>query len=88
MGGLFWARSTPTALVPSPGALIHRPTKGTAQIHLPIAGGVIRVGAFVIADIDSRIYYGPSDFPIAVSVDVEEDLGFKDSLVAFRGGFS
>ncbi len=51
-------------------------------------GGVIRVGAFVITDINSRIYFGPSDFPIAVSVDVEEDLGFKDSLVALRTGFS
>ena len=51
-------------------------------------GGVIRIGAFVIAEIISRIYYGPSDITIAVPVDVEENLGFKDSLFAFRGGFS
>ena len=51
-------------------------------------GGSIRLGVFAIADISSRIYYGPSDLPIALPIDIQEDLGFKDSLLAFRGGIS
>ena len=51
-------------------------------------GGSIRIGVFAIANINSRIYYGPSDFPIALPIDIQEDLGFKDSLLAIRGGFS
>jgi hypothetical protein len=51
-------------------------------------GGSIRIGVFAIADISSRIYYGPSDLPIALPIDIQEDLGVSDSLLAFRGAFS
>jgi hypothetical protein len=62
--------------------------KGKSADSSSYRGGSIRIGAFAIADIRSRIYYGPSDLPIALSIDIQEDLGFKDSLLAFRGGFS
>ena len=62
--------------------------EGNSADSVSYRGGSIRIGAFAIADISSRIYYGPSDLPIALSIDIQEDLGFKDSLVAFRGGFS
>jgi hypothetical protein len=62
--------------------------KGKSADSSSYRGGTIRIGAFAIADIRSRIYYGPSDLPIALSIDIQEDLGFKDSLLAFRGGFS
>ncbi len=48
-------------------------------------GGSIRIGAFAITDISSRIYYGPRDLPIALPLDIQEDLGFKDSRPTSAG---
>ena len=62
--------------------------KGDSTDSSSYRGGSIRFGVFAIADISSRIYYGPSDFPIALPIDIQEDLGFKNSLLAFRGAFS
>jgi hypothetical protein len=62
--------------------------KGNSADSSSYRGGSIRIGVFAIADINSRIYYGPSDFPIALPIDIQEDLGFKDSLLAFRAGLS
>jgi hypothetical protein len=50
-------------------------------------GGSIRLGAFAIGNIRARLYFGPADLPVAVSVDIEKDLGFDDRLVAFRANF-
>jgi hypothetical protein len=62
--------------------------KGNSTDSSSYRGGSIRLGVFAIADISSRIYYGPSDFPIALPIDIQEDLGFKSSLLAFRVGLS
>jgi hypothetical protein len=62
--------------------------KGNSADSSSYRGGSIRIGVFAIADINSRIYYGPSDFPIALPIDIQEDLGFKNSLLAFRVGLS
>jgi hypothetical protein len=62
--------------------------EGNSADSVSYRGGSIRIGAFAIADISSRIYYGPSDLPIALPIDIQEDLGVSDSLLAFRGAFS
>ena len=62
--------------------------KGNSADSSSYRGGTIRIGAFAIGDISSRVYYGPSDLPIALPIDIQEDLGVSDSLLAFRGSFS
>ena len=51
--------------------------KGNSADSSSYRGGSIRIGAFAIANISSRIYYGPSDLPIALPIDIQEDLGFR-----------
>jgi hypothetical protein len=51
-------------------------------------GGTIRLGAFAIHNMDARLYFGPTDLPIAIPINIEKDLGFKDSLLAFRSAIS
>jgi hypothetical protein len=51
-------------------------------------GSTLRLGAFVIANIDARLYFGPEDLPIAVPIDIRKDLGFEDRVLAFRAGYS
>jgi hypothetical protein len=50
-------------------------------------GASLRLGAFAIEDIDTRVYFGPTDIPLRAVIDIRKDLGMKDSLVAFRGDF-
>lgn len=50
-------------------------------------GGSMRLGVFAIDDIRSRLYFGPDDIPLRAAIDINKDLGMKDSLVAFRGNF-
>ncbi len=50
-------------------------------------GGTLRVGAFAIGGINAQVYFGPTDLPIRAQIDIREDLGLKDSLVAFRSSF-
>ncbi len=50
-------------------------------------GGMLRLGAFAIENIDTRLYFGPADLPLRAAIDIRRDLGIKDSLVAFRGNF-
>jgi hypothetical protein len=50
-------------------------------------GGTLRIGAFAIGNIKTRAYFGPVDVPLRGAIDVSEDLGLKDSLVAFRSSF-
>jgi hypothetical protein len=51
-------------------------------------GGTLRVGAFAIGGIKAQVYFGPTDIPIRAVIDVREDLGLRDSLVAFRSSFA
>lgn len=50
-------------------------------------GGNLQLGAFAIGNISARLYFGPDDLAIAVPIDIEKDLGFEDSVVAFRANF-
>ena len=50
-------------------------------------GGTLRVGAFAIGNIKTRAYFGPVDIPLRGAIDLSEDLGLIDSLVAFRSSF-
>jgi hypothetical protein len=50
-------------------------------------GGNISLGAFAIGNISARLYFGPDDRAIAIPIDIEKDLGFEDSVVAFRAKF-
>ena len=49
--------------------------------------GTLRLGAFAIENIDTRLYFGPTDIPLRGVIDIRQDLGMKDSLLAFRGNF-
>jgi hypothetical protein len=49
--------------------------------------GTLRMGAFAVGNIKTRAYFGPVDIPLRGAIDISEDLGLKDSLVAFRAGF-
>lgn len=51
-------------------------------------GGSLRLGAFSIQNMKSRAYFGPKDLPIAGLIDLERNLGLKDSISAFRGNFT
>jgi hypothetical protein len=51
-------------------------------------GGTLRVGAFAIGGIKDQVYFGPVDIPIRAAIDIREDLGLKESLVAFRSSFA
>jgi hypothetical protein len=50
-------------------------------------GGTLRMGVFAIDNINVRLYFGPTDTPLRASIDIREDLGLKDSVVAFRSSF-
>jgi hypothetical protein len=50
-------------------------------------GGTLRLGAFNISGVKARLYFGPNDIPLRAVIDVQEDLGMRDSLTAFRGNF-
>jgi hypothetical protein len=50
-------------------------------------GGTLRIGAFAIGNIETRAYFGPVNVPLRGTIDVSEDLGLKDSFVAFRASF-
>ena len=50
-------------------------------------GGNLSLGVFAIGNISARLYFGPDDLAIAVPIDIEKDLGFEDSVVAFRANF-
>lgn len=50
-------------------------------------GGALRIGVFAIDNVDTRLYFGPTDIPLRGAIDVRKDLGMKDSIVAFRGDF-
>jgi hypothetical protein len=49
--------------------------------------GTLRMGAYAIGNIKTRLYFGPSDIRLRGSIDISEDLGMGDSLVAFRSSF-
>jgi hypothetical protein len=51
-------------------------------------GGTLRMGAFAVGNIKTRAYFGPVDIPLRGAIDISEDLGLKDSLVAFRSSFT
>ena len=50
-------------------------------------GGTLRMGAYAIGNIKTRLYFGPSDIRLRGSINISEDLGMGDSLVAFRSSF-
>ena len=58
------------------------------EISSDYRGGSLRLGAFAIQDMKSRAYFGPDDLPIAGLIDLERNLGLKDSITAFRGNFT
>ena len=49
--------------------------------------GTLRMGAYAIGNIKTRLYFGPSDIRLRGSINISEDLGMGDSLVAFRSSF-
>jgi len=51
-------------------------------------GGTLRMGVYAIGNIKTRAYFGPVDIPLRGTIDVSEDLGMGDSLVAFRSSFT
>ena len=51
-------------------------------------GGSVRLGAFAVNNIRTRLYYGPEDSPLSRRTDLEKDLGLKDSLTAFRAALT
>lgn len=48
------------------------------------SGGTIRLGVFAINNIQARVYAGPADIPLRAVIDLNKDLGIKDSVTAFR----
>jgi hypothetical protein len=50
-------------------------------------GGTLRLGAFSVGNINTRAYFGPVDIPLRGAIDISEDLGLGDHLVAFRSSF-
>ena len=50
-------------------------------------GGTLRMGVYAVGNIKTRAYFGPVDIPLRGAIDVSEDLGMGDSLVAFRSSF-
>jgi hypothetical protein len=50
-------------------------------------GGTLRMGAFAVGNIKARAYFGPVDIPLRGAIDISEDLGLIDSVVAFRSSF-
>lgn len=60
---------------------------GGADDEREYRGGSLRLGIFAIDNIDASVYFGPTDIPLRGAVDIREDLGLKDSLIAFRGNF-
>jgi hypothetical protein len=73
------------------------PPSGSAQDEPPdpaetAAGndggnGSFTFGYFVIDNINSRLYLGPDDTPLAARVDFNRDLGLKDSASVLRLAF-
>jgi hypothetical protein len=59
----------------------------TTSSNKKYSGGTLRIGAFAIDNINTRVYFGPTDLPLRASIDISEDLGLRDSLVAFRSSF-
>ena len=51
-------------------------------------GGTLRMGAFAIGNIKTRAYFGPVDIPLRGAIDISEDLGLGDHLIAFRSSFT
>ena len=51
-------------------------------------GGSLRLGAFAIENINARVLFGPTDIPLRGVIDIKQDLGIKDSVVAFRSNFT
>ena len=51
-------------------------------------GGTLRLGAFFVGNIKTRAYFGPVDIPLRGAIDISEDLGLGDHLVAFRSSFT
>ena len=62
-------------------------TAGAEVSSADYRGGSIRIGAFAINNIDARAYFGPDDIPLRGVIDLESDLGIKDSVVAARVNF-
>ena len=51
-------------------------------------GGTLRLGAFFVGNIKTRAYFGPVDIPLRGAIDISEDLGLGDHLIAFRSSFT
>jgi hypothetical protein len=51
-------------------------------------GGSVRLGAFAIDGLKSRLYFGPEDSRVGLRSDLEKDLGLKDSFTAFRASLA
>jgi len=51
-------------------------------------GGSVWLGAFAVDGLNTRLYFGPEDLPVALRTDLEADLGLKNSFTAFRASLS
>jgi len=51
-------------------------------------GGTLRLGGFAVGNIKTRAYFGPVDIPLRGAIDINEDLGMGDHLIAFRSSFT
>jgi len=51
-------------------------------------GGTLRMGPFAVGNIKTRAYFGPVDIPLRGAIDISEDLGLGDHLIAFRSSFT
>lgn len=51
-------------------------------------GSSIRLGAFGIANVKGKLYFGPEDVPLSIPIELEEDLGFGDKLLVVRASYS
>ena len=64
-----------------------RPESGAGAGGISRGNGSFTFGYFVINNINSRLYMGPDDVPIAARLDLSRDLGLKDSASVLRLGF-
>ena len=74
-------------LLPWSAALAQEEQSATLPSHKEYRGGTLRIGAFAIEDIKARVNFGPTNIPLSGAIDIREDLGLKDSVVAFRSSF-
>jgi len=64
-----------------------RPEGDTDAAGIADRNGSFSFGYFVIRNINSRLYLGPDDVPLAARLDLSRDLGLKDSASVLRLGF-